>query len=170
MKPRYLVAKISADRTLNNPLLLRRGQTFSLPARNRGRNSIRFNPFNFSLYKFNYRSSIPILPLHLSSSSTFNIDIVGGKRDRRLSRRFSFQLCRNRAPIENVLEQINRQLESVVTIFKRDVSKRVGAFVSDEGERFDRVNPYTHPFCLNVQRLNRLMPTFRRLRFRLPFR
>lgn len=69
-----------------------------------------------------------------------------------------------------VLEQINRQLESVVTIFKRDVSKRVGAFLSDEGERFDRVNPYTHPFCLNVQRLNRLMPTFRRLRFRLPFR
>lgn len=69
-----------------------------------------------------------------------------------------------------VSEQINRQLESVVTIFKRDVSKRVGAFLSDEGERFDRVNPYIHPFCLNVQRLNRLMPTFRRLRFRLPFR
>lgn len=34
-----------------------------------------------------------------------------------------------------VSEQINRQLESVVTIFKRDVSKRVGAFLSDEGER-----------------------------------
>lgn len=102
------------------------------------------------------------LPLRLLISIS-----SGGRRDRRL---FSFQLCRNRAPIENVLEQINRQLESVVTIFKRDVPKRVGAFLSDEGERFDRVNPYTHPFCLNVQRLNRLMPTFRRLRFRLPFR
>lgn len=145
-----VTAKIRGwDRTLNNPLLLREEDGANFFPFNQGGRWYPIQPVrHFSLYKFNYRSSVPILhPLRSSSSSTFNIDIASRHRSFRLEKKRSSLFPSSLHWFSWVwivrclkwLAQINwhaRQLESVVTIFKINVSKRVDAFVKErERER-----------------------------------
>lgn len=122
------------------------------------------------LYKFNYRSSIPILPLHLSSSSTFNIDFestrfVRGRKKEIVAfpRLILFRVRRNRPLLENVgrlWERIKwhaRLLESVVTIFKRElVRERANTFALVS--RYERKSLYTQTLmfkrCATFKRVN----------------
>lgn len=146
---------------------------------------------NFSLLPGNINLIIghPFqLPLHLSSSSTFNIDIARstrgrGKKKKERDRRFSPTILSNRhIPLFSLsirgkfvgrsrkpfLEWINPrhaspvELESVVTKRSKDLHESSKYLYHAIRMRvWSCKSLYIHPFCLNVARLNSLLLCWR---------